>query len=143
MKEKILLSGDIAEFDPIFSVALLTGVRMTKIQGTGNASIENKNICVSGDEKKVKKLGCTYTFSNFTSPGVGTLTIENLAPSQESNYSTINGKKILKQGKGEKFNAKFSVDVKAVDPSNGAQDPNVQYFGFGQFKSNNTKGETE
>lgn len=143
MLDSILTSGDRAMFNPNFAKATVivppAGVVLT---GTGIPTVNNKKICVVGDEKKVIVFGCSYTSPPFITPGAGILSIQSLATNQKSRKVKSKRKAVLL--KGNMFNARFKVTVAATQPSAPAPipDPMRFYPGTGYFTTTNrtTKG---
>jgi hypothetical protein len=138
MTDFILITGDIAIFNPTFGQAIVI-VRPGDLIGTGKAKINGKLICVDGDEKKVIVPGCTYMTPQYSIPGVGTLSIQSLAGNQKAKKTKSKGKPVLL--KGASFTAKFQVTVPAQQPSAPAPIPDAtpQYSGTGTFITTNTK----
>ena len=140
MPDFILVDGDIVTFLPTFGAAMvvpLPGV----LKGTGLATLNGRQLCVDGDEKKVTVPGCVYMSGPHVIPGVGTLKIDSLAPNQKALKTRTGGKPVLL--KGLFFNAKFEVMVKAMQPqpppAPPTPDPMSQYTGQGMFVTTNLK----
>ena len=132
----ILLDGDIAQFLPSFGAATVV-VRPGTLRGSGPSTYQGKKVCVAGDEDSVQVQGCMYISGAFSTPGTGTLKIDQLGSNQKAQHTRSGGKKMLL--KGAMFQAKFEVQSKAMD-SNGVADPMAQYpGGQGQFITTNTK----
>ncbi|MFW9259430.1 hypothetical protein [Nostoc sp. CALU 546] len=138
MADLILITGDKAMFNPAFGQAIVT-VRPGDLIGTGKDKINQKVVCVDGDEKKVIVPGCSYITPQYTIPGVGILSIESLAGNQKAKKTKSAGKPVLL--KGASFKAKFQVMVPAQQPSAPSPIPDVtpQYSGSGTFMSLNLK----
>ena len=136
MADFILITGDKAMFNPNFGQAIIT-VRPGDLIGTGKDKINQKLVCVDGDEKKVIVPGCPYITSQYSIPGTGMLVIESLAANQKAQKTKSSGKPVLL--KGGQFQAKFTVMVPAQQPSTPSpiSDPNPQYSGTGTFISMN------
>lgn len=132
MSDFILVTGDLAIFNPIFGQATVT-VLPGVITGSGKATISKKIICIDGDEKTVIVPGCPYVTPIFTIPGVGTLLIESLATDQKARRVKSSRKPVLL--KGSTFKAKFQVIVPA---GNGA-DLTPYYMGSGTFVTTNVR----
>ncbi|MGV0107098.1 Contractile injection system spike tip protein [Nostoc sp. DSM 114160] len=138
MADFILITGDRAMFNKTFGQAIVT-VRPGDLIGTGKDKINQKLVCVDGDEKKVIVPGCPYMTSQYTIPGVGILSIESLAGNQKAKKTKSGGKPVLL--KGASFKAKFQVTVPAQKPSAPSPIPDAtpQYSGTGTFISLNSK----
>lgn len=138
MADLILITGDKAMFNPTFGQAIVT-VRPGDLIGTGKDKINQKVVCVDGDEKKIIVPGCSYVTPQYTIPGVGILSIESLAGNQKAKKTKSAGKPVLL--KGASFKAKFQVMAPAQQPSVPSPIPDVtpQYSGSGTFISLNLK----
>jgi hypothetical protein len=138
MSDFILMTGDKAMFNPTFGQATVV-VRPGDLIGTGKDKINQKLVCVDGDEKKVIVPGCPYMTPQYSIPGVGMLTIESLGGNQKAQKTKSGGKSVLL--KGASFQAKFQVMVPAMQPSvpNPIPDATPQYSGTGTFVSMNIK----
>ncbi|ACC80123.1 hypothetical protein [Nostoc punctiforme] len=138
MADFILITGDKAIFNPTFGQAIVT-VRPGDLVGTGKDKINQKLVCVDGDEKKVIVPGCPYITSQYSIPGVGILSIESLAGNQKAKKTKSGDKPVLL--KGASFKAKFQVLVPAQKPSVPSPIPDAtpQYSGTGTFISVNSK----
>ncbi len=136
MADFILITGDKAMFNPNFGPAIIT-VRPGDLIGTGKDKINQKLVCVDGDEKKVIVPGCPYTTPQYSIPGMGMLFIQSLAANQKAQKTKSSGKPVLL--KGGQFQAKFTVMVPAQQPSspNPIPDSTPQYSGTGTFISMN------
>jgi hypothetical protein len=134
----ILITGDKAMFNPNFGQAIVT-VRPGDLIGSGKDKINQKLVCVDGDEKKVIVPGCTYITAQHSIPGMGMLLIQSLAGNQKAQKTQSNGKPVLL--KGGEFKAKFTVLVPAQQPSapNPIPDNTPQYSGTGTFITTNLK----
>ena len=138
MADYILLTGDKAIFNPTFGQATVT-VRPGDLIGTGKDKINQKLVCVDGDEKKVTVPGCPYITPQYSIPGVGMLIIESLAGNQKAKKTKSGNTPVLL--KGGSFKAKFQVMVPAMQPSapSPIPDTTTQYSGSGTFVSINFK----
>ena len=114
MADFILITGDIAMFNPVFGQAIVT-VIPGNIVGSSKDMINKKIVCVDGDEKSVIVPGCSYITPTHNIPGVGTLSIESLAANQKAQKTKFNGKPVLL--KGGTFKAKFQVVAPAQQPT--------------------------
>lgn len=135
--DKIITSGDQVAFLPLFK-GIIVAVKPGIIKGSGKTKINGKNVCVKGDETKVKIEGCAYVKVPFLN-GVGTLTIQELTSDQVAKNCTSTKKPMIL--KGSNFKAKFTVEIPAVNPSNGQPEhkKNDAFEGKGYFLSTNTK----
>ena len=134
MGDFILMEGDKAIFDQTFGVAIV-GVQPGTLVGSGPATINNKKLCVEGDESKVSVPGCTYNTPTFPTAGIGTLKIAALAGNQIATKTNSGDKPVLLVG--SKFQAKFEVIAPASDPA-GVSDTATEYPGTGSFTTTNT-----
>ena len=136
MSDYILITGDKAMFNPNFGQAIVT-VRPGDLIGTGKDKINQKLVCIDGDEKKVTVPGCSYITPQYSIPGVGMLFIQSLAGNQKAQKTKSGGKSVLL--KGGQFQAKFTVMVPAQQPSAPSPIPDTtpQYSGTGTFISMN------
>ncbi|NET44640.1 hypothetical protein [Okeania sp. SIO2B3] len=138
MADFILITGDKANFNPTFGIATVN-VRPGDLIGTGKSKINQKLVCVDGDEKNVIVPGCLYKTAQHTIPGVGMIFIESLAGNQKAKKTKSGGKPVLL--KGALFNAKFKVLAPAQQPStpNPIPDTTLEYLGNGTFMTTNMK----
>ncbi|MEM9686413.1 MAG: hypothetical protein AAF934_05765 [Bacteroidota bacterium] len=134
--DSIIMDDDEVEFLPNFGSAIVT-VKPGKIEASGKTTINNKNICVKGDEKSVAVSGCDYISGPFVG-GKGTLKIKRLVSNQLTKKAKSGGKSIILKGKP--FIAHFEVTspAKQPPPAN-TPDPVPIYIGLGKFKPNNEK----
>src|SRR5690349_8862572 len=134
MADFILVDGDIVTFLPNFNPAIVA-VQPGKLTGSGKITIQNKKVCIEGDEKNVSVTGCNYVTPIHSIPGTGTLKIEALATDQKARKSICDGKAILL--KGGLFTAKFEVQSPAQQPPPGPgapiPDSTSSYTGTGMF----------
>lgn len=128
MSAFIVVDGDRLNFSPTFGANTVTPTGTPQISGTGEAAIENKNICIVGDEKKVS-VSATYTSAAFPTSGSGTLTIAALAADQQVAFATAQTPVIVV---GNTFTALFTVSTPASHPTNG-MDPLKTVPGTGSF----------
>lgn len=138
MSDFILTTGDLAMFNPMFGQAIVT-VIPGNIVGSGKAKINQKLICVDGDEKTVIVPGCPYMTPVHNIPGVGMLSIASLAANQKAQRTKSNSKPVLL--KGSTFTAKFQVMVPAQQPTPAGPIPDAtpQYSGTGSFMTTNVR----
>ncbi|MEG4304892.1 hypothetical protein [Microcoleus sp. D3_18a_C4] len=136
MADFILITGDIAVFNPVFGQAIVT-VLPGNITGSSKDMVNKKIVCVDGDEKTVIVPGCAYITSTHNIPGVGILSIESLAANQKAQKTKANGKPVLL--KGGTFKAKFQVSAPAQQPTPAGPIPDAtpQYSGTGSFITTN------
>lgn len=138
MADFILITGDKVIFNPTFGQAIVT-VKPGDLIGTGKDKINQKLVCVDGDEKLVILPGCSYITSQHTIPGMGILSIQSLAGNQKAQKTKSGGKPVLL--KGASFTAKFQVIAPAQQPSATGPIPDAtpQYSGTGSFMTTNQK----
>ncbi len=140
MADFILKDGDLANFIPVFGAAIVV-VQPGKLAGSGASTINGKNICIDGDEKKVSVPGCAYISGPHSIPGVGTLKISALAANQKAKKTYSAGKLVLL--KGAMFTAEFEVQAPALNPSVAPAPPQPdamkKYTGQGMFVTTNVK----
>lgn len=140
MSDFILMDGDQAMFNPTFGAAIVV-VRPGRLAGSGPGTIGGKALCVDGDESRVSVPGCIYMTGVHSIPGVGTLTIKQLAPNQKAAKTKSGGKPVLL--KGAIFTAQFQVVAPAMQPPPGPSGPipdgTPQYTGTGSFVTANLK----
>ena len=124
-------------FEPAFGPAMVV-VKPGEMKGAGKkkGNVKGVEICVVGDEKKVKVPGCLYTAGAFSVPGTGSLFIKMLQPDQKAMKVKVGGKPAILKGK--KFIAEFKVLSPALTPPPANQaDPLKSYLGNGAFVSTN------
>jgi Contractile injection system spike tip protein len=139
MSKQVLMTGDKVIFDTSFPPAQVIALPGTLIGSALSLKVNTMPVCVQGDEKKVVVPGCPYTAGSFSTPGVGILTIKQLAPDQLSKVTSDNNKKVLL--KGSKFDATFLVVAPALmpaPPGPPVPDPLKMYNGKGSFLTLNT-----
>jgi hypothetical protein len=136
MADFILMTGDIAMFNPPFGQAVVTPLP-GNIIGSSKDTITKKMVCVDGDEKTVIVPGCPYMTPSHPIPGAGILSIDSLAADQKAMRTKSNGKPVLL--KGSTFKAKFQVVAPAQQPTPAGPvpDPTPQYSGTGSFITTN------
>jgi len=135
MGDLVILDGDQALFLPAFGPATVA-VQPGRIAATGaaTATAAAAKLCVAGDEASVSVPGCSYAMGSFAG-GIGTLTIQALAPDQLA-AKTQNGKKLIL--KGAQFVARFAVTKPAEMPATPpVLDPTPLYVGQGSFLTAN------
>ena len=140
MSDFVLIDGDIANFIPAFSPAVVI-VQPGTLSGSGPDTIGGKKICVDGDEASVSVPGCVYMTPQYSIPGSGTLKIDALAGDQLAQKTNTGGKAVML--KGGNFTAKFEVQSPAQQPPPGPGSPipdsTTQYSGNGMFITTNVK----
>ena len=135
--DTIIIDGDQVQFLPVFKGAIVA-VKPGIITGSGETTINGKNICVAGDEASVQVSDCAYIAGTFLG-GFGTLTIKKFENDQFTNNSNCGTDPIPIIRKGGMFPVEFTVDIKGTDPSNGKMDQTPTYEGQGNFVSANMK----
>ncbi|HEI8868282.1 TPA: hypothetical protein SLG40_003840 [Serratia odorifera] len=130
MSKHIVIDNDALLFDPMFGHRQVTVTGSAKIKGSGKATINNKNICVLGDESKVT-LDATYIAGGFPVPGQGKVTISKLNTDQQAMWC-MSGQPVILVG--QKFIASFTPTnpAKAPPPAN-TPDPVSPTPGSGKF----------
>ena len=113
MSRHIVIDNDALLFDPMFAYRQVSVIGPAKIKGSGKADINDKKVCVLGDEKKVS-LDASYTVPGFPTPGQGKVTISQLNADQQAVWC-LSGEMVILVG--QKFIASFT-------PTNPAKDPN-------------------
>ncbi len=139
MTDSILIDGDQVIFQPTFGKAVVV-IKPGKLAGSGPATLNEKKVCVDGDEQDVSVPGCMYTAPPYVIPGSGTLKISALAKDQKAEKTKTGGKAVLL--KGGNFTATFEVQSQAKQPQPPGPpvpDPTPQYSGQGSFITTNTK----
>lgn len=141
----IVKTDDTVIFLPAFPPAVVI-VNPGKIKGSGPTKINEKAVCVLGDEGKVKVKNCQYTAGPFSIPGFGTLKIASLESAHKAKKTTSGTKKVILDGNKAMFKAKFKVKTPAqMPPSPPAipkpvDDTNKEYGnGKGMFVTSNLK----
>lgn len=117
MSSPVVIDGDALNFETKFGANIVTPPVLCQIQGSGEADITNKKICVLGDESKVS-IEASYTKSTHPTPGMGIITIVALAADQQAMFVTA-GNTVIVVGNNSKFTACFTPT-----PSSPAMDPN-------------------
>ncbi|MGX5088825.1 hypothetical protein [Enterobacter sp. UPMP2052] len=120
MSSLVVIDGDALKFETNFGANMVTPTAPCVIQGSGEADITNKKICVLGDESKVS-IAATYTKSTHPTPGTGTITIAALAADQQALFVTAGTAVIVV---GSQFTARFTPGSPAMDPQ-GKPDPEM------------------
>jgi hypothetical protein len=132
MSDWVVINGDIVKFDQAFGNRTVISPPTT-ISGTGKATINNKKICIKGDEKQVKVMNVPYTTASHSVPGTGTLTIMALDTSQEAKKAVCGQAIIIK---GQKFKAQFLPTQPAMTPPPASSpDPSAPTMGTGSFNT--------
>ena len=137
MPDFILVTGDMVQFNPAFTPAIVT-VQPGVLAGTGMGTIGGKPICVQGDEAKVIVPGCPYITASHPIPGVGILSIAALGGDQIAVQTQCSKKPVLL--KGSMFTAKFQVATPAQQPAPPGPpipDASPTYSGTGMFITTN------
>ncbi len=137
-----IVDGDMVSFLPTYGSALVTPIPTT-ITGTAEkTNATGAALCLEGDEEDVESAGCMYIAPPYVIPGSGTLKIDSLASDQLTENTTVEGKKVIL--KGVMFDAIFTVDSPATDPSSGSPDSATEHSGGqGMFTTANTSVEAQ
>ena len=140
MSDFILITGDMAMFQPSFGAATVV-VAPGTLSGSGRAMIASVPSCVKGDEALLVVPVCPYQTPVYSIPGTGMLSIASLAADQVAQKTSSGGKPALL--KGSNFNAKFQVMVPAMQPPPGPGSPipdaTPSYSGQGSFVTTNVR----
>lgn len=102
-----------------------------------NVTVNDMPICLQGDELPMElREPLPYTAPPFTAPGTGTLTL-TLLPANMTRQTRNGGKPILI--KGESFQAMFTVETPATQPSptGPIPDPELEKAGTAEFVTTN------
>ncbi len=136
--DTIIIDGDTVQFNPTYGLAIVA-VKPGKITASGKTKINQKKVCVQGDEKSVVVANCSYTTPSFPVPGLGSLKIASLMTNQTSRKSKSGKKAILK--KGSVFTARFEVTspAKLINPTGTLLDAAPFYMGTGTLIASITK----
>lgn len=129
MSNIVIVDGDQLNFEKTFGVNTVIPIGATLINGSGEASINNKKICILGDEKKVS-IRASYYSSAFPIPGDGTITIAALALDQQAPFATARTPVIVV---GSRFTALFTPGKPASHPQSGPEPAPLPSTGTGQF----------
>lgn len=128
MSDYVVIDGDRLQFDQMFGINVVTPTEIPQIHGSGEAAIENKKICILGDDKKVS-VPASYHNANYPSQGSGKITITSLANDQQAGFAKTETPVIVV---GSKFTASFTPEV----PASGDKGPDpvtAPSTGFGTF----------
>lgn len=120
MSKLVVIDGDALKFETNFGESIVTPTAPCLIQGSGEAEIMNKKICVLGDESKVS-IAATYTKSTHPTPGTGEIKITALATDQQAAFVMTRTAVIVV---GSQFTAQFIPSSPAMDP-HGTPDTNM------------------
>ncbi|MBZ0303939.1 MAG: hypothetical protein K8J31_29645, partial [Anaerolineae bacterium] len=97
--DQIIRSGDQAQFNPNFGMAILLAPAIGIITGSAvTVNVAGMTACVQGDEATVIVPGIPYMSGSFVTPGVCTLTIQSLGPDQTSMKTKISGRAVILKG---------------------------------------------
>jgi len=142
MNSSFVIDDDTVTFSPTFGVALVT-VKPGTIKASRDVfRIHGKRVCRLGDESSVEVKDCDYIAPGFPKKGSGTLTIQGLDSSQQSQRVLIDGQYALL--KGSVIKSRFKVTKPALGPWPGSTpDPTPEYYGTAQFGANQSLGKAE
>jgi hypothetical protein len=80
MSSLVVVEGDCVAFEPMFGPRQVVLLEPAMLRGSGEATIEERCMCVVGDEKRVQ-WQAQYFLPGYT-PGAGMVAIESLDGSQ-------------------------------------------------------------
>ncbi|WP_387689183.1 hypothetical protein [Photorhabdus sp. RM71S] len=103
MSDVIIVEGDQLQFEPMFGNRQVIPTGPAIIHGSGQLTINQKKVCILGDETKVQ-VSATYQIPGYT-PGTGMLTIVALESSQQTPRCSSGAPLIVK---GQQFIARFT-----------------------------------
>lgn len=109
MSNSIIVDGDQLKFAAQFGINTVTPTATPVIHGSGEATIEDKKICILGDEAKVS-VPASYQNGDYPTPGAGRITIIKLANDQQAPFATAETPVILV---GSQFTASFTPEAPA------------------------------
>ena len=137
MGDFIVVDGTMVTFLPMFPPAIVTPIPTTIKASAKKVKACKKNVCLEGDEKQVKSMGCMYLAPpGYPIPGMGTLKIDALDGAQLTKKVKAEGKPMIL--KGMFFKAVFEVMMPAMQlpppAMGGAPDSMSKYMnGKGSF----------
>jgi hypothetical protein len=122
MAEFIIVDGDIATFSATFGTRTVVSVP-SSITGSGDAAINNKAVCIEGDEDSLNVKNVIYTDGAFSIPGKGDITLK-----KATGVDGVSSKKTVLTA-GKSYDAEFTVTQPAkqpmVPPAPPVDDPNA------------------
>jgi hypothetical protein len=129
MASLVAVHGTLLAFEPMFGQRQVVLAEPATIAGSGEATIEQRRVCVVGDEKRAQ-WEAQYFIPGY-SPGTGLLSIEMLDGSQMA-PCVISGAPLILMG--QQFTARFTPTVPAVmaAPPN-SPDPMTPSIGRGRI----------
>ncbi|HLT34891.1 MAG TPA: hypothetical protein VK034_01365 [Enhygromyxa sp.] len=128
----VLIDGDTVEYSGFAPANVI--VQPGTLKGSGPGTIDDKPICVDGDQGSAKVENVSYSLPSYES-GSGTLEIVTLAPDQTASKTRTGKKPVLLVG--SECIAQFTVETPASGPDGPA--PKIKYPGIAVFKTNNNK----
>lgn len=128
MSKQMVIDGDSLLFEPLFGNRQVTLLEIATIRGSGQAKIQQKKVCIAGDEKKVK-FQAQYITPSHPVPGLGIVTIAMLDSSQQVPFCNSGASVIVV---GQQFIARFTPTQPANNPSSGP-DVATPTMGKGRF----------
>jgi hypothetical protein len=134
MTSMVVVEGDAMVFEPMFGQRQVVLDEPAMMPGSGEATIEQRRVCVVGDEKRIQ-WQAQYFIPGYT-PGTGIVSIETLDSSQMAPCVTSGAPLILM---GQRFVARFTPMVPAAlsSPPN-TPDSMAPSMGGGQFMPQQT-----
>jgi len=133
----IVVDATMVTFLPTYPPAIVTPIPTTIKSSAAKVKVCKKFVCLKGDEKSVKSMGCMYLAPpGYPIPGMGTLKVHKLASDQLTKNTKAEGKPLIL--KGMFFDAFFEVMMPAMQlpppAMGGAPDSNSKYMnGKGQL----------
>ena len=137
MASLVVVHGTLLIFEPMFGQRQVVLAAPAAIAGSGEATIEQRRVCVVGDEKRAQ-WEAQYFIPGY-SPGTGLVSVEMLDGSQMTPCVTSGPPLILM---GQQFTARFTPSVPAVmtSPPN-SPDPMGPSMGARQLHAGTKPGE--
>ncbi|CAE6844046.1 hypothetical protein [Paraburkholderia domus] len=129
MSSPVVVDGTVVVFEPMFGQRQVVLSEPAGMSGSGEATIDQRRVCVVGDEKRVQ-CQAQYFIPGYA-PGTGIVSVETLDGSQMAPCVTSGAPLILM---GQKLVARFTPTVPAImsSPPNSA-DSMAPSMGHGCF----------
>jgi hypothetical protein len=130
MSDIVIIDLDTLQFLPQFGNRLVTPLGPAQIRGNGQATINGRKVCISGDENRVR-IRAAYTTPTHTIPGTGVITIASLGSHQLARHVSSDEALIIQ---GTQFTARFQPETPAqMPPPANTPDPTAPSDGQGLF----------